>query len=437
MPDMSSDADNVVGDSRGNVPSGQPVIVDRGDHCISRRLVPENTLKVLYRLHRSGYRAYLCGGSVRDLLMSRTPKDFDVVTDAHPMAVRRLFRNSRVIGRRFRLVHVMFQDGIVEVSTFRKEPEARAEGEDLLVTDDNTFGTPEEDARRRDFTVNALFYNIADFSIIDFIGGLGDLDDHLIRVIGNPDIRFREDPVRMMRAVEFAARLDFEIEADTWDAIVRHADEILKASPARVSEEILELLRRGWSLESFELMTDIGLLRPLLPVLADELENGESEYFWRMLEVLDRTIQSGRTFPDSVYWSVILLPNLIRLLRAEERTRGGRLRPIDVMGAIRDVASPVAQRMTLAAGTRHHVEQLLDTFWRLQEYPTDRRSDWRLVLREDFPSALAVAELFALSSNGKTEELRAWQHFAQRARHQDVPPPPKRRRRGGRGPRRR
>jgi poly(A) polymerase len=418
-------------DARGTeTAESRPVIVERGDHCISRKLIPENTLKVLYRLHRSGHRAYVCGGGVRDLLMGRTPKDFDVVTDASPAAVRRLFRNSRVIGRRFRLVHVIFQDGVVEVSTFRREPESRAEG-DLLVTDDNIFGTPEEDARRRDFTVNALFYNIADFSIIDWVGGLEDLGDHLIRVIGEPGVRFREDPVRMMRAVEFAARLDFEIEAETWDAIVRHGDEILKASPARVSEEFLELLRRGWSLESFELLAETGLLKPLIPALASELEAGQAEYFWRMLEVLDRTIQSGRSFPDSVYWSVLLLPTLVRTIETEQQIRGGRIRSTEVMGAIRDVSGPVSQRMMLPAGTRHQMEQLLDTLWRMQDPPVDRRSDWRLVLREDFPQALAVAELFALSSGRGEKEFRAWQGFAQRVRHQDAPPP-KRRRRGGR-----
>ncbi len=422
-----------------DLPSGvsnhQPVVVDRGDHCISRRLVPENTLKVLYRLHRSGHRAYLCGGSVRDLLLNRKPKDFDVVTDAHPTAVRRLFRNSRVIGRRFRLVHVMFQDGVVEVSTFRKEPEARSEGE-LLVTDDNTFGTPEQDARRRDFSVNALFYNIADFSIIDYVGGLGDLDDRLMRVIGDPDIRFREDPVRMMRAVEFAARLDFEIEADTWDAIVRHRDEVLKASSARVSEEILELLRRGWSLESFELMMETGLLGSLIPELSSELEAGGADYFWRMLEVLDRTIQSGRSFSDSVYWSVLLLPLLVRTIDDEERINGGRLKASEAMGVVRDISAPLAQRMTLPAGTRHRVEQSLDTLWRMQEAPSEKRSEWRLALREDFPAALALAELFSLSSGRAVEEFKAWQLFSLRVRHEEAPPP-KRRRRGGRGPRRR
>jgi poly(A) polymerase len=195
-------------------------------------------LKVLYRLHRSGYRAYLCGGSVRDLLMDRTPKDFDVATDAHPTEIRRLFRNSRIIGRRFRLVHIIFQDMIVEVSTFRREPERAAAlpdvAEDLLITDDNTFGSPLQDARRRDFTINALFYNIADFSVIDYVSGLDDLQQKRVHIIGDPDVRFREDPVRMLRAVEFASRLDFEIEPETYDAIIRHRNEILKASPPRI-----------------------------------------------------------------------------------------------------------------------------------------------------------------------------------------------------------
>src|ERR1700682_1489048 len=245
-----------------------PVVVDRSSHSISRKRIPENVLKVLYRLHRSGYRAYLCGGSVRDLLMNRTPKDFDVATDAHPAEIRRLFRNSRIIGRRFRLVHIIFQDMIVEVATFRREPERTAadeEAEDFLITDDNTFGSPLQDARRRDFTINALFYNIADFSVIDYVDGLADMETKHIRVIGDPDVRFREDPVRMMRAIEFASRLEFEIETETYTAILRHRNEILKASPPRVSEEILEVLRRGWSRAAFRLMVNTGLLEPLLP----------------------------------------------------------------------------------------------------------------------------------------------------------------------------
>src|SRR5437660_8740281 len=243
----------------------EATIIDRANHSISRRRIPENVLKVLYRLHRSGYRAYLCGGSVRDLLMNGTPKDFDIATDAHPTEIRRLFRNSRIIGRRFRLVHIIFQDMLVEVATFRREPERNEDAEELLITDDNTFGSPLQDARRGDFTINALFYNIADFSVIDYIGGLEDLEGKRVRVIGDPDVRFREDPVRMMRAIEFASRLGFEIEPATYAAILRHKNEILKASPPRISEEILELLRRGWSNNAIRLMVQTGLLEPLLP----------------------------------------------------------------------------------------------------------------------------------------------------------------------------
>ncbi|MCM2315036.1 MAG: polynucleotide adenylyltransferase PcnB [Thermoanaerobaculia bacterium] len=399
-----------------------PVVVDREHHCISRTLIPESTLKVLYRLHRSGFKAYLCGGSVRDMLMSRTPKDFDIATDAHPMQVRRLFRNSRIIGRRFRLVHVVYQEGVVEVATFRREPGQRDDGE-LLVTDDNTFGTPEQDARRRDFTINGLFYNIADFSIIDYVSGLADLDNRLVRVIGDPDVRFREDPVRMMRAIEFASRLDFEIEADTWDAIVRHRDDILKASPARVSEEILELLRRGWSLDAFELLVETRLLEPLMPELFASLTSGDAEYFWRMLEVLDRTIQAGRVFGDGVFWAVLMLPGFFKAVEQEESSRGERLKPADAFSLVRDVVAPVAARLVFPSGVRHHVEQSLESLWRIQEVPSDRKSQWRLVFREHFGDALALFELHALSSGRNVELFKEWKAFARRVQRQEEPAP--------------
>ncbi|MGZ7039844.1 MAG: polynucleotide adenylyltransferase PcnB, partial [Thermoanaerobaculia bacterium] len=322
QPDAPSDEREETG-----VASGEGVVVDRSEHSISRRRIPENVLKVLYRLHRSGYRAYLCGGSVRDLLMSRTPKDFDIATDAHPMEIRRLFRNSRIIGRRFRLAHVIFQDMIVEVSTFRREPERPTEeNAELLVTDDNTFGSPLQDARRRDFTINGLFYNIADFSVIDYVGGLEDLDAHRIRVIGDPDVRFREDPVRMMRAIEFASRLGFEVEPATWDALVRHRAEILKASTPRVSEEILELLRRGWANGAFRLMVRSTLLEPLLPEIYHTIKDDGSPYFWKMLEVLDRTVEAGRKVSDAVSLSVLLLPWVLAELEKEEAGRETRMR---------------------------------------------------------------------------------------------------------------
>ena len=402
-------------------------VVDRSDHPISRRSIPENVLKVLYRLHRSGYRAYLCGGSVRDLLMDRTPKDFDIATDAHPTEIRRLFRNSRIIGRRFRLVHIIFQDQVVEVSTFRREPERPADdSDDLLVTDDNTFGSPLQDARRRDFTINGLFYNIADFSVIDYVGGLDDLGGHRVRVIGDPDVRFREDPVRMMRAIEFASRLNFEIEQETYEGILRHRTEILKASPPRVSEEILELLRRGWSKGAFRLMVQTGLLEPLVPEIYRAISGDRAPYFWKMLEVLDRTVQAGRKISDAVLLSVLLLPWALEELEAEERRREesrsdaklARMRIGEVILFIRDLIQPICARMSLAAGTRHQIEQALETLWRLLEPPSERRAMFRFVYREPFNDALALLELYALSSGKHVDVFRQWQSFATKVKRE-------------------
>jgi poly(A) polymerase len=435
---MTEESRTVAPPSSAADEGGGATVVDRSEHPISRRSIPENVLKVLYRLHRSGYRAYLCGGSVRDLLMDRVPKDFDVATDAHPMECRRLFRNSRIIGRRFRLVHIIFQDQTVEVATFRREPERgiveEGGAENILITDDNTFGSPLQDARRRDFTINALFYNIADFSVIDYVGGLDDLTQRRVRVIGDPDVRFREDPVRMMRAIEFASRLDFEIEPATYDAILRHRNEILKASPPRVSEEILELLRRGWSRDAIELMIETALLEPLLPEVYNAIRDDRAPYFWKMLEVLDRTVSSGRKISDAVLLAVLFLPWIIEELEKEEVRRDTKMRISDVIIFIRDLIQPLCTRMALAAGTRHHIEQTLETLWRLLEMPNEKRAMFRFVFREPFNDALALLELYALSSGRYIEQYRQWQAFAQRARRaaDDAPPPPRKRRRGRR-----
>src|SRR5215210_3574671 len=208
---------------------GEPRILPRSEHPISRRFIDKNALKVLYRLHNAGYKACLVGGSVRDLMLGRAPKDFDVGTNARLNEVRRLFSNSRIIGRRFRLVHVFYHDGgVVEVSTFRRDPdpeEQRGEPGELLITSDNAYGTPRQDAFRRDFTINALFYDIADYSVVDHVGGIQDLERKLVRVIGDPDVRFQEDPVRMLRACEFVGRLGFGIEARSQEGIHRQRKE--------------------------------------------------------------------------------------------------------------------------------------------------------------------------------------------------------------------
>ncbi len=244
----------------GNV---APRILSRPEHIISRKNIDPDALKVLYRLKNNGFVAYLVGGGVRDLLLERQPKDFDIGTSAHPQQVRKLFRNCFIVGRRFRLAHVRFGRKVVEVSTFRKA--AEPEGGDTLIHRDNTFGTPEEDAFRRDFTVNALFYDIANFSVIDWVGGLEDLEARVIRTIGDPGVRFREDPVRMLRAVALAARLDFTIDPDTAEAVRALRGEIVRSSSARILEEFYKILRQGRSRRTFEMLHEYGLLAYLLP----------------------------------------------------------------------------------------------------------------------------------------------------------------------------
>jgi poly(A) polymerase len=230
-----------------------PFVLSRGAHPISRRGISPEAIKVLYRLHRQGFMAYLCGGCVRDLILGIKPRDFDVVTDAHPQQIRHLFRNSRIIGRRFRLVHILFTDEVIEVATFRRTPEAappELEEREARVWLNNAFGTPEEDAFRRDFTVNGLYYNIADFSVHDYVGGLEDLRARMIRMIGDPERRILEDPVRMLRALSLSARLKFRVQPELFLAILRHKGEIRATSPSRLLEEFLKIIRSGASAPS-------------------------------------------------------------------------------------------------------------------------------------------------------------------------------------------
>ena len=240
------------------------IIIPRAQHCVSRDDISDHALKVLYRLKNAGYAAFLVGGSVRDLLLRKHPKDFDVATDASPEQVKQLFRNCRLIGRRFRLAHVFFGREIIEVATFRghhEQGEVEGEGvvENGMILRDNVFGTLEEDAFRRDFTVNALYYNIADFSIVDYTGGLEDLEQHTLRLIGDPEIRFQEDPVRMLRAIRFAAKLGLQLEANMAAMIRQMGDRLAAVPPARLFDEILKLFLSGHALKSYELLREYGL----------------------------------------------------------------------------------------------------------------------------------------------------------------------------------
>ncbi len=238
---------------------------------LDRAAIDPDADRVVRKLTRAGYKAYLVGGCVRDLLVGKTPKDFDVATSATPNEIKATFRNSRIIGRRFRLAHVFFGSKIIETSTFRANPRDE-DANDLLIRRDNVFGTETDDARRRDFTINGLFYDVEREEVIDHVSGLVDLDAKLMRTIGDPDIRFQEDPVRMLRAIKFAARLSFGFEPATWRALLRWRSEISKCAPPRLLEEMHRLLRGGAARGSFELMVETGVLSVLSQYLAGLLE---------------------------------------------------------------------------------------------------------------------------------------------------------------------
>ncbi len=238
---------------------------------LDRSAIDPDADRVVRKLTRAGHKAYLVGGCVRDLLVGKKPKDFDVATSATPNEIKATFRNSRIIGRRFRLAHVFFGSKIIETSTFRANPRDE-DDHDLLIRRDNVFGTETEDARRRDFTINGLFYDVEREEVIDHVGGLADLDAKLMRTIGDPEVRFQEDPVRMLRAIKFAARLDFGFEPTTWRALLRWRGEISKCAPPRLLEEIHRLMRGGACRRSFELLVETGGLAVLSPYLAGLLE---------------------------------------------------------------------------------------------------------------------------------------------------------------------
>ncbi|MDI9569257.1 MAG: polynucleotide adenylyltransferase PcnB [Pseudomonadota bacterium] len=321
-----------------------PRIIPRKEHNISRKHINPHALRTLYRLRDEGFIAYLVGGCVRDLLLKRTPKDFDIATNATPGQIKRLFRNCRLIGRRFRLAHLHFKDEILEVSTFRADgpaeageeegqPEAgegkgavvghprRLKDDNGVVLRDNLFGTPEEDALRRDFTINALAYDIADFTVIDYSTGLRDLRERIIRPIGDPVVRFTEDPVRMLRAVRFAASHDFVIEPAAWEAIRLLAPTISRSSPARLYEEVLKLFLLGSAGRVLGPLAESGLLAILFPDLgrwlaADELHRRRIQ---TNLEGLDERRQGGTPPTPSLLLAALLGPSLEEAALADHR----------------------------------------------------------------------------------------------------------------------
>ncbi len=354
--------------------------------------------KVVRRLTRAGFSAFLVGGCVRDLLLDRKPKDFDVATDARPSEMRSLFRNCRVIGKRFKLAHVTFAGGkVIEVATFRKDPTLLAdpgddweapegesdprrrpgEDQDLLIRHDNVFGTPPEDAARRDFTMNALFYDLERREVVDWVGGLDDIERRVIRTIGEPDVRFREDPVRILRAIKFAARIDLGIEPDTFDAMLAHREDLLRAARPRLLEEVLRLMRGGASRRSIWLAWETGVLAVLLPELSSFLDDDPEgrATLWKRLRVIDAMVADGDSPSDAV---------LLASLTAEpaaEHLDGAR----DLTGAVTDFYEEMQLRLAIPRKMYDRLRQVVATQRRIK---AGRHAP--LARRDFFPEAATL-----------------------------------------------
>ena len=377
---------------------GSPVILPREAHAISQQEIDSDALKVLYRLQKFNYLAYLVGGSVRDLLLGRRPKDFDIGTSAHPYQIKKLFRNCWIIGRRFRLAHVRFGTKTIEVATFRRQikTEASTQAEestantktvplgDPLIRRDNTFGTPEEDAFRRDFTINALFYNVADRSIIDYTNGLNDLEARIIRSIGDPNERFQEDPVRMTRAVAMAARLDFAIDLPIERAISKHRSELARSAPPRLLEELYKILRTGYSEKTFKMLAERRLLEPIAPAL----QRATNSDLWRSLKLLDtyrkRFVDTPETLTNALLLASLLLPlgHTIKTLSSTTSLGKGKLHKQLSLGIL-----PIARRDI------DQLRQILIMQPKLVDTNISTRASQALIHRRQFREALTWLEI--------------------------------------------
>ena len=326
---MPKNENNSIDDSDVNKKSAEKCIYARPDHNISRANISPNALKVLYRLSGAGFDAFLVGGGVRDLLLDKRPKDFDVTTSATPEEVRALFRNCRLIGRRFRLAHVHFGSEIIEVATFRGQHKGDQgdEGQivDGMIVRDNVYGSLEEDAWRRDFSVNSLYYNIKDFSIEDHVGGLADLKEKRLRILGDPEARYREDPVRMLRAIRFAAKLDFAID-EAAEAPLFHLGDLLEGvPPARLFEEVLKLFLSGHAVSTLALLRRYQLFHFLFPqtevCLKEAGDDVNLNFINRALENTDNRVAEGKPVTPAFIFAVFLWQPVV-FLRKKYLERG-------------------------------------------------------------------------------------------------------------------
>jgi len=386
-------------------------VIPRDQHPISRRDISPNALRVLYRLREAGFGAYLVGGAVRDLLLGVPPKDFDVATDATPEQVKQLFRNCRLIGRRFRLAHVVFGREIIEVATFRANSDDGSgdrEIEEGRLVRDNVYGTIEEDAVRRDFSCNALYYAIEDFSVRDYVGGFEDVLARTMRLIGDPETRYREDPVRMLRAVRLAAKLGFAIDPATAEPIPRLAPLLAEAAPARLFEEMLKLFLSGHAVASFEGLERHGLLGALMPETAAALRSNRSGALRRMLlqglANTDARVAADEPVSPAFLFALLLWPAYCRNLAG-----------LQAQG----MASEEAQRRAADRVTLHQVQTIalpkrfslpMQEIWLLQSrFATrQRKRVFRLLAHPRFRAAFDFLALRLAASDSHAADVEFW-----------------------------
>ncbi|PBJ83454.1 polynucleotide adenylyltransferase [Lysobacteraceae bacterium NML93-0399] len=388
-------------------------VIPRDQHTISRRQISQNALRVLYRLHEAGHQAYLVGGAVRDVLVGLTPKDFDIATDATPEQVKALFRNCRLIGRRFRLAHVVFGREIIEVATFRANVDDgsgdREVHDDGRLLRDNVYGTIEDDAVRRDFTANALYYAIADFSVRDYVGGFEDVQNRVMRLIGDPETRYREDPVRMLRAVRLAAKLDFTIEPGTAEPIPRLAHLLSEAAPARLFEECLKLFLSGHAVASFEGLERFGLLPALFPESAAALASNRSGALRAVvlagLASTDARVAAGDPVSPAFLFATLLWP---AFCRAWMKLQADGVQPVE---AQRRAADRVTLHQVTTVALPRRFSLPMQEIWLLQaRFPLrQRKRVTRTLSHPRFRAAFDFLVLRQNASNAHAADVAFWE----------------------------
>jgi poly(A) polymerase len=394
-----------------------PRIVARDAHGISRKDISPNALRVLYRLREGGFQGYLVGGAVRDLLIGGHPKDFDVATDATPDQVRALFRNCRLIGRRFRLAHVVYGREIIEVATFRANEDdgsgSREMGDEGRIHRDNVYGTIEDDAVRRDFTANALYYTVDDFSVRDYVGGFEDVQARVLRLIGDPEARYREDPVRMLRAVRLSAKLGFSIEPAAAEAIPRMASLLSGAAPARLFDECLKMFLAGHAESSFLGLEANGLLPALFPETARALAtNSSGALRATVLEALrntDARIAQEKAVTPAFLFAALLWPAYCRELAVLQK------QGVDASVAQQRAADRVTLHQAERIALPRRFSQPMQEIWLLQPRFTQRlrKRVFRLLAHPRFRAAFDFLELRAIGSPDLAEDVAFWREAQQ------------------------